>query len=222
MVARYVINTRPTADAGPDATALAFQEFTLDGTGTTDPDDNITSYLWQQIGGAPVVLSDTSAISPTFTPEQPAGGAVSETLTFRLTVTDDFGLSHFDEVTITLKGVAVLTASKTVSVFSEDGTGCADFGATPPEEPIFPAAIPGACIQYTISVTNDGASDAENVSLTDALPANLSFQAADLDPPSWGTLSTPDCPGVSCEVMVDSGTIAAGASATVAIRVTIN
>jgi uncharacterized repeat protein (TIGR01451 family) len=230
VILRYVINTRPMANAGLDAAAIAFQEFTLDGTGSTDPDGptsvgNIVSYAWQQIniptGGTAVALTGANTAQPSFTPPQPANGAPSETLTFELTVTDAFGLSQSSTVTITLHGVAVLTASKTVSLFSEDGNDCGDFSATTPE---FPAAIPGACIQYTISVTNDGSVDAENVSLTDALPANLSFQAAGLSS-NWGsgaTLNTPATGCSGCEVSIENGVIAAEDTATLTIRAIIN
>lgn len=222
VVARYVINTRPTADAGTDENAVAFEQFTLDGAGTTDPDDNITSYEWEQIAGTTMDLSDTSAISPTFTPEQPANGAASETLTFRLTVTDDFGLSHTDEVTITLQAVAVLQASKTVSIFSEDGSDCDDFNATAPTEPALPAAIPGACIEYTITITNSGPVAATNVGLVDELPETVTAQVTSLS--GWANTPTEDlsCSAGGCTLTITNGEIAANQAATVKIRATID
>lgn len=117
---------------------------------------------------------------------------------------------------------ANLEAQKDVIVFSEDGSLCDDLVAAPPAEPANPAAIPGACIQYTISVANTGSVAAENITLVDALPAHLTFVGAALSPTSWGTLATPDCPGSGCEVRINDGVIAANQTATVTIRATIN
>lgn len=118
--------------------------------------------------------------------------------------------------------LAELEAEKDLIVFSEDGTGCGDLTASPPTEPENPAAIPGACIQYTISVANTGSVAAENITLVDALPAHLTFVGAALSPTTWGTLATPDCPGSGCEVRINDGVIAANQTATVTIRATIN
>jgi uncharacterized repeat protein (TIGR01451 family) len=223
---RYVINTRPTANAGPDATVFAGQVATLNGAGSTDPDNNITTYAWVQTGGTSVTLSSTTAASPTFTPAQPVSGSV-ETLTFQLTVTDAFGLSHVDTVTITLQWAPVLTAQKTVIVFSEDGSGCADANATPPADPVNPAAIPGACMQYTISVQNTGPAAAQAVNLTDTLPANLTlinaFRNAWVETdPSFAFNFTPGCSDGTCSVEVENGIIPANATTTITIRATVN
>lgn len=119
---------------------------------------------------------------------------------------------------------AELEAEKDVMVFSENGSGCDDLEAEPPTEPQHPAAIPGACIEYTISVANTGSVAAENITLTDALPANLSFQAAGLDA-NWGVgtdliTPSPGCPG--CEVKVEDGVINANTTATLTIRAIVN
>lgn len=220
VIIRYLVNSAPVADAGLAATLAALSLATLDGSGSSDPNDNIESYEWEQIAGTNVTLDDPTLIFPSFTVPQPANG-VEEELVFELTVTDTFGLTSTDTVTITVQAAAVLAVTKTVAVFSEDGSDCNDFNAAQPSEPTSPAAIPGACIQYTISVTNEGLVDAEGVSLTDALPASLSFQEAALDH-EWGTLTTSGCPGVGCEVTVNSGTIAFGATATLMIRAIIN
>lgn len=120
--------------------------------------------------------------------------------------------------------VAELEAIKSVMVFSEDGSGCDDLTAGPPATPAKPAAIPGGCIQYTISVQNTGPVAAQNITLVDELPAPLNFKQAALGA-DWGTgstQSTPNCPGPGCEVRVESGVIAAGGTATITIRATID
>lgn len=221
VILRYVINTRPTANAGPDATVFAGQEVTLDGTGSSDPDDNITSYAWVQTGGPVVALTGANTAQPGFTADQPASGA--ETLTFELTVTDAFGLSHTDTVTITLQGVAVLAAEKTVFVFSENGSGCDDFSATAPEEPALPAAIPGACIEYVITITNSGPVVATNVGLVDELPETVTADATLLS--GWTTPPTEDLScsaGVCTLTITDGGIDANGGEAVIRIRARIN
>jgi hypothetical protein len=84
------INLPPTADAGPDQTVNEGDTVTLDGSNSTDPDDGIGSYLWKQLVGNQVTLSDPSAALPTFT--APDVGMSGESLTFQLTVTDGGGL----------------------------------------------------------------------------------------------------------------------------------
>ena len=88
------VDLPPTADAGPDQTIGVGVTVTLDGGNSADQDDGIGSYLWAQTGGPAVTLSDPSAAKPTFlAPDVGAGGA---SLTFSLTVTDQFGLQHSD------------------------------------------------------------------------------------------------------------------------------
>ncbi|WP_170207025.1 glycine-rich domain-containing protein [Roseinatronobacter monicus] len=227
VVVRYVINTGPTADAGDSATAFAGQPFERLGI-VTDPDNNVdeNSISWVQTSGTSVDLeSNADPHVLRFTSTQPANGAASETLTFQLTATDAFGLSSTDTVTITLQAIAELTATKTAKVFSEDGSDCADLSASAPTEPQNPAAIPGACIAYLVSVENTGPVAAQGINLIDALPASLTLRGAALTS-GWGTETTldftPDCTGADCTVEITSGVINADTTATLTIRATIN
>ncbi|MCK4304505.1 MAG: PD40 domain-containing protein, partial [Candidatus Eisenbacteria sp.] len=88
------INVPPTANAGPDQTVDEGIRVTLDGSNSIDPDDGIVSYLWEQMVGISVILSDEKAIRPTFT--SPEVGQDGESLTFQLTVTDNGGLQSTD------------------------------------------------------------------------------------------------------------------------------
>ena len=86
------VDQPPTADAGPDQTVGIGETVTLDGSNSMDPDDGIGSYLWAQTAGPSVTLSDPAAAQPTFVAPDVGAGGVS--LTFSLTVTDEFGLQH--------------------------------------------------------------------------------------------------------------------------------
>ena len=84
----------PIADAGPDQTVNTNSHVTLDASGSSNGGSPIVVYLWQQISGNTVVLSDPLATKPEFT-----APAAPETLVFRVTVTTPNG-SSTDEVTI--------------------------------------------------------------------------------------------------------------------------
>jgi alpha-tubulin suppressor-like RCC1 family protein len=84
-------NGPPTANAGPTQTVGEDITVTLDASNSSDPDNDIVSYLWEQTGGPDVTLSDASDVKPTFTsPLVPIGGAA---LTFKVTVTDATALT---------------------------------------------------------------------------------------------------------------------------------
>jgi len=92
----------PFANAGTLQTAVEFNEVTLDGTASTDSDGFIESYLWTQVEGTTVLLSDASASQPTFMAPSLPEGKLSDTLRFELLVTDDQGFKAKNEVSITL------------------------------------------------------------------------------------------------------------------------
>ncbi|MDO8722196.1 MAG: PKD domain-containing protein, partial [Syntrophales bacterium] len=95
------VNVAPHADAGPDQTVDEGRTATLDASGSTDPDDGITSYLWTQTAGSSVTLSSSNTIKPTFI--APGISAAGTTLTFQVRVTDQGGLQNTDTVTITVR-----------------------------------------------------------------------------------------------------------------------
>jgi len=119
----------PVADAGPDQTVIKTSEVTLPGSGT-DADGMIVGYLWEQ-----VLPEETPAENET-PPENETITLTNETtdvanftapdvtelkiLTFKLTVTDDDGLTGSDEVAIT---VEANTASRKVIFIHTDLLG---------------------------------------------------------------------------------------------------
>lgn len=87
-------NEPPVADAGPDQSADEGVTVLLNGLNSTDPDDGIASYYWQQTGGAPVVLLDPWAPKTTFT--APDVSPEGESLSFQLTISDNGGSKTSD------------------------------------------------------------------------------------------------------------------------------
>ncbi len=84
-------NVSPRANAGAAQTVTSGAVVTLDGSASSDPDGNITTYAWTQTGGTPTVtLSNPATAQPTFTAPDLDNAA---TLTFSLTVTDNRGAS---------------------------------------------------------------------------------------------------------------------------------
>lgn len=106
---------------------------------------------------------------------------------------------------------AALTVTKTSSVISD-----------PINTTTNPKAIPGATVQYTITVANSGSQAATGVAITDAIPANTDYVAGSITvngssvSDSGRTIGTP-----VTSLNVDPGAIAASGTATVTFRVTI-
>ena len=91
----------PTADAGPDQLGVWEGALvTLDGSGSSDPDDDPLRYRWNQYSGESVVLSSQNVVNPTFT--APQGLTADAVLRFRLLVTDPSGRFDSDTVTVTV------------------------------------------------------------------------------------------------------------------------
>lgn len=88
----------PNADAGLDQTVGEGDVVTLSGLASSDPEGQGLTYLWTQVSGPIVALSDPTAARPTFT----APEAVSNTtVRFVLTVSDGSNTSS-DAVAITI------------------------------------------------------------------------------------------------------------------------
>lgn len=59
-------NKRPTSRAGQDRIATSGQVVQLDGSASTDPDNEVLTYKWKQISGPVIKLSDSQTAKPSF------------------------------------------------------------------------------------------------------------------------------------------------------------
>jgi hypothetical protein len=224
-------NGAPTADAGPDRTDVAAgSTVTLDGSGSSDPEDHAITYAWTQVDdlGAPiaptVTLSSATAQKPTFT----APGTGPLALHFRLVVTDQYAAvsaPDFVDVSVDANGAPTadagpdrpgVAAGSTVTL---DGSGSSD-----PEA--------GALTYAWTQVDALGAPIAPTVTLSSATaqkptftapgtgPAALHFRLVVTDP--FGVASAPDLVDVSISLNFvptasagpDQSAIVAGATVT--------
>jgi hypothetical protein len=94
------LNQAPLADAGPDQTVSEQTVVALDGSSSEDPDADALTYVWTQVGGTPVTLSNPNGAAPSFT--APDVGPAGEALVFELVVTDGSAQSDPDTVTINI------------------------------------------------------------------------------------------------------------------------
>ncbi|HSA98463.1 MAG TPA: tandem-95 repeat protein, partial [Candidatus Nitrosotenuis sp.] len=97
------VNQATTANAGDDQTVNENTLVSLSGAASdADIPAQTLTYSWSQISGTPVVLSDTTIASPTFT--TPPVGLSGDTLTFSLVVSDG-QTSTTDTVSVTVNNV---------------------------------------------------------------------------------------------------------------------
>ncbi len=92
-------NAAPTADAGADGSVNENAIFTLDGTGSSDPEGATLTYLWTQTAGPMVTLDDNTSATPSFTAPYVTS---NQTVTFELVVNDGSLDSAPDSVDITI------------------------------------------------------------------------------------------------------------------------
>ncbi|MGB5089836.1 MAG: PKD domain-containing protein [Nitrososphaeraceae archaeon] len=94
-------NSPPVANAGSDKIVEeGTMDVVLDGSGSSDSDGLITSYLWDQTEGPAVVLNSTNTAAVSFD----APIVTNDTLLkFTLTVTDNGGETSSDVVAVTIK-----------------------------------------------------------------------------------------------------------------------
>jgi uncharacterized repeat protein (TIGR03803 family) len=115
VIFRLAENTQPVADAGSDQTVTAGTLVSLDGTGSSDPDNGPSplTYNWTQTSGLTVTLADADTAQPSFTPQN-AG-----TYVFSLVVNDGDVGSIADSVSVTVKDSSSANTAPTAHAGSD-------------------------------------------------------------------------------------------------------
>ena len=116
----------PSADAGADVAVAPGAAVTLSGSGT-DADGTIQGYAWSQVEGTTVTLQNAGTARATFTAPDTAGALV-----FRLTVTDNLGVTDTDDVTVTVSDAPPVFAEAVPTLRLE------------PDEAMTPVVLPAA------------------------------------------------------------------------------
>lgn len=122
--------TGPTAVANSLDQVAEGYSITLDGSGSSDPDDDIVSYSWAITSGVGSIVEDDTA-TPNATYSAPANVTGDQTVTIELTVTDDDGNTDTDTITVTVVDVDGAEAPGDGDAFDDpNGNGVYDEGET--------------------------------------------------------------------------------------------
>jgi len=102
-------NFPPVANAGANQSVASGAAVTLDGSGSTDSDGSITTFVWTQVSGTPLTITNADAAVASITLP-----TVTETTSwvFLLTVTDDEAATDTDEVEIKVNISATMTIAE--------------------------------------------------------------------------------------------------------------
>ncbi len=191
-------NTKPVANAGLNQNILSLQQVQLDGSGSSDAENDALTYAWTLIGptNSTATLSDATIVNPTFTPD--LGGEYI----LKLIVND--GLSSSDpsvdsavtiSVTVNVIPVANTGPDQNVITLTEvrlDGSNSSDADNSP------------SPITYNWSIVSKPATS--NISLSNVSIAKPTF--------------TPDVDGTYVlQLIVNDGLIDSAANTTTIISV---
>ncbi len=218
----------PTPDIAPDA--ILWVEVVAD-VPVAQPDTDIAEIVLTADSLFPTAwLEEAAPVSPgtAIGPDDGTNSAVGAADNVLADAAGDTDLpnagDHSDTGQFTVASPN-LTASKAVSVISTNLDGLFNC-ATGTQVSANEYAVPGACVQYVITVTNAGSAAASITTLSDTLPAELTYVGSTFTNFTGGTPATPtagtDCGTAACVVSQTGGTVAATTTATIVIRASVN
>ncbi|MDP3980306.1 MAG: DUF6067 family protein, partial [Chlamydiota bacterium] len=95
-------NQAPIANAGIDKTANELSTVTLNGNASYDPEDGLLTYVWSQVSGPSVTITNPNSATASFiAPEV----LQDQALVFQLQVEDEEGLTNTDTVQIAILNI---------------------------------------------------------------------------------------------------------------------
>ncbi|MEJ5345937.1 MAG: isopeptide-forming domain-containing fimbrial protein, partial [Chloroflexus sp.] len=232
-------NVRPSVSATDQTQVPAQPNIVLsktDGSTVTAPNQTLTYTLTFTNTGAGdaynITLSDNLPASVTYQSCNlgslsgtcsESGGVVTFTLTNPLAAGDSASVSTTVQVNATVTGPTTLTNTATLNYTDSANqprpqVSASDSTQVPAQPTIVlsktdgsTVTAPGQTLTYTLTFTNTGVGDAYNITLSDTLPAGVSYQSC-----------SPACNVSGSTVTFNLGTLAAGASASVSITVQVD
>lgn len=130
---------------------------------------------------------------------------------------------HFDTARVVTQSANV-TAAKSVALLSPNTASAAacssiSTAAIPEANALY---TPGACVEYTISVTNSGTADATDIIIDDTLSTDLEYVSIDVSNLTGTDASAittgTDCAGAgACDVQMTDGTVPAPSGAATSV-----
>jgi formylglycine-generating enzyme required for sulfatase activity len=146
-------NNPPVPDAGDDRDASIGIPVTLDGSNSSDPDDDPLTFKWALVSGPSAVISNSTSAVATFTP------SVAGTYIFTLTVDDGRGGVVRDRLTITA-----------CSIFCSTNADCEDSDDYTVDTCLFPGTCSASCLNKntfcSISLDKQNYEPGENIAVT--------------------------------------------------------
>lgn len=94
------VNTAPIADAGNNQSIQGLTEVFLDGTFSSDPENDQLNFTWSQISGDSISLTNPNTSTPSFIAPN-----IADTLTFTLIVSDGNLNSIADQVSVSIEPI---------------------------------------------------------------------------------------------------------------------
>ena len=212
-----VPNSSPTANAGPDQTVNQGDKVILSGSNSSDPEGNISTYLWEQTEGTSVSLSNANSITATFIASNI--NAQGEILKFQLTVTDTLNKHDTDSNIITVIGInyppiAVISSYETVtegvtvyldgSNSSDPEDGSVRYSWTQTDGPLVQLSDPTSATPTFIAPNVDQNGATLNFTLTVFDSKGLSSSSNIIINVSWSNIAPTANAGLDQEVMEGS------------------
>jgi len=216
--------TTATNDLGKDLTYFVVIERDIP-TGLNDEDRDDLTLLAETLEPSTAGASAGDAVVADADNENSISGAAENVLADGAGTSNDSANDGDHSATSAyVAASADLTAVKAVAIFAEDDTGCSTISG--PATGTDKYAIPGACVEYTITVANAGGTEATSLKVNDVLPGEIKFVAASASGFTGGSFANPslpttlsDCGSVSCAINFEGATLAGGSDATPTVGV---
>jgi hypothetical protein len=185
------LNTQPTADAGPDISALPGGTVLLDGSGSQDPDGDVLVFHWQitdrPVGSQPVLTSPDAMQSEISTD-------MEGEYTVELNVHDGKVSSLPDRAVVTFVNRPPVAVCRDITVNADDfcqGDGSVDGGSHDPDNGDVATMVGDPAGPYDLGSTVVTLTITDSFGLSDSCTGEVTVK--DATPPDIGSLSvSPD------------------------------